>query len=49
MVHHVGCEARRRISVAITALNTGDRNMRRVAITSRDRAVMAARTIGVAG
>ena len=47
MVHRVGGEARRRIGVAIAALDAGDRNVRRRRHAGRRRAVVAVRAIGV--
>ena len=48
MGHRVGDETRRRVGVAIAALDAGHRNMRRRGLAGRDRAVVAARAIGVA-
>ena len=48
MGHRVGDEARRRIGVAIAALDAGDRDMRRRGVAGCDRPVVAARTIGIA-
>ena len=48
VVHRVGGKARCRISVAIAALDAGDRDMRWCRIASRCRAVVTARAVGVA-
>ena len=48
MGHRVGGEARRRVGVAIAALDAGHRNMRRRGVAGRDRPVVAARAIGIA-
>ncbi|WP_213030210.1 hypothetical protein, partial [Acinetobacter baumannii] len=47
MTHRVGHEARRRIGVAIAALNGGGRNVRRRRHAGRSGAVVAARAIGI--
>ena len=46
--HRVGGEARRRVGVAIAALDAGHRDMRRRLLAGRGRAVVAARAVGVA-
>ena len=48
MRHRVGRKARRRIGVAVAALDAGHRNVRRRSVAGRYRAVVAARAIGVA-
>ena len=47
MVHRVGDETRRRIGVAVAALDAGDRNMRWRRQAGRGRPVVTARAIGV--
>ena len=47
VVHRVGDETRRRIGVAVAALDAGYRNMRRRRHAGRGGAVVTARAIGV--
>ena len=47
VVHRVGDEARRRVGVAVAALDAGHRNVRRRGLAGRGRAVVTARAIGV--
>ena len=48
MVHQIAGKARRSIAVAIAALNSGDRDMRRRGIARCRRAIVATRAVGVA-
>ena len=48
VVHRVGDEARRRVGVAVAALDAGHRDVRRRRQAQRRRAVVTARAIGVA-
>ena len=48
VVHRVGDEARRRVGVAVAALDAGHRDVRRRGIAGRGRPVVTARAIGVA-
>ena len=47
VVHHVRCEAGRRIVVAEAALDAADRNMRRRRVAGRRRSVVAGHAIRV--
>ena len=47
VVHRIGDEARRRVGVAVAALDAGRRDMRRRGLAGRGRAVVTARAVGV--